>query len=140
LREGQQIGAVRIAPLHYSLAADAASRAGRQEQSDAYLAMVFATFDQCRDFAFAAELHRKREALARRAGERGAAEDDLRRVLDVAREQAAPALELRAARLTRHSRAPSAYAAASATAAADPACSQHWMTASSLTRPIGLAM
>jgi predicted ATPase len=48
----------------------------------------------------ASELHRKRAALVlyTGAGDRGAAEVDLRRALEIARQQKAKSLELRAAR------------------------------------------
>ena len=52
------------------------------------------------DLGFAAEVHRTRAMLSLRAGggERGAAEADLRRALQIARQQEAPSLQLRAAR------------------------------------------
>ncbi|MBM3522150.1 MAG: adenylate cyclase [Alphaproteobacteria bacterium] len=100
LREANQIGAGRLEPFHFSIAADAYGRAGRHAEARASMGKAFAALARCGDDAFAAELHRTRAALSLRAGEdqRDAAEADLRRALAIAREQEAPSLQLRAAR------------------------------------------
>jgi class 3 adenylate cyclase/predicted ATPase len=104
LREAQQIGAGRLEPLHLSLAADAYSRAGRYNDARLSIEKAFAALARGHDLALAAELHRKRAALMLYcgAGDRDAAEADLSRALEIARQQNARSLELRAARdLTR---------------------------------------
>ena len=100
LREARQIGAGRFESFHLSLAADACARAGRRDEARASIDRAFAALAEGRDLAFAAELHRTRATLALRhdAGGRDAAEADLRRALEIARQQEAPSLELRAAR------------------------------------------
>jgi tetratricopeptide (TPR) repeat protein len=100
LREVEQIGAGRLKPLHFSIAADAYSRAGRHDDARVSMDKAFAALAHGHDLALAAELHRKRAALLLCAGvgDRGAAEVDLRRALDIARRQNAKSLELRAAR------------------------------------------
>jgi class 3 adenylate cyclase/tetratricopeptide (TPR) repeat protein len=100
LREVEQIGAGRLKPLHFSLAADAYLRAGRHDDARGSIDKAFTALVHGNDLALAAELHRKRAALllAAGAGDRGAAEVDLRRALEIARQQKAKSLELRAAR------------------------------------------
>ena len=100
LREAQQMGAGRCEPLHFSIAADAYSRAARHDEARTSIAKAFDTLAHRRDLALSAELHRMRAALSLRAdaGERDTAEADLRRALEIARQQGAPSLELRAAR------------------------------------------
>lgn len=99
LREVEQIGA-GLKPLHFSLAADAYSRAGGHDDARGSIEKVFAALAHGHDLALAAELYRKRAALllCADAGDRGAAEVDLRRALEIARRQKAKSLELRAAR------------------------------------------
>ncbi len=100
LREVRQIGAGRLEPFHLGLAAEAYARAGRPDEARTSVAQAFAALAQSRDLAFAAELHRMRAVLALRdgAGGRDAAEADLRHALEIARQQEARSLELRAAR------------------------------------------
>jgi tetratricopeptide (TPR) repeat protein len=100
LREVEQIGAGRLKPLHFSIAADAYSRAGRHDEARVSIGKAFAALAHGHDLALAAELHRKRAALllCAGAGDRGLAEVDLRRALEIARQQNAKSLELRAAR------------------------------------------
>jgi predicted ATPase len=100
LREAQQMGAGRLEPLHLSLAADAYARAGRPDEAQASIVKAFTALAHGRDLAFAAELHRTRAALSLRGGAEGrdSAEADLRRALDIGRQQEALSLELRAAR------------------------------------------
>ena len=100
LRELHQMGAGRFEPLHLSLAADAYASAGRHGEARASIGKAFAALADGRDLALAAELHRTRAVLLLRAdsGERGAAEADLRRALEIGRQQEALSLQLRAAR------------------------------------------
>ncbi len=100
LREAHQIGAGRYEPFHLGIAADAYSRAGWQDEARRSIAKAFAALALGHHLAFAAELYRTRAVLLLRidAGERGAAEADLRRALEIARQQGAPSLQLRAAR------------------------------------------
>ena len=100
LREVYPLAALRLQPWHLSLAADAYARAGRHDEARASIGKAFESLAHGRDVAFAAELHRMRAVLAlgRGAGERDAAEVDLRSALNIARQQEAPSLELRAAR------------------------------------------
>ena len=100
LREASRINAGRLNPLHFSLAADAYARAGMHDQSREYIGKAFTFLSRNGDLAFAAELHRMRAMLLLRAerSAHGAAETDLRRALEVAQQQEALSLELRAAR------------------------------------------
>jgi predicted ATPase len=100
LRELHQMGAGRFEPLHLSLAADAYASVGRHGEARASIGKAFAALADGRDLALAAELHRTRAVLLLRAdsGERGAAEADLRRALEIGRQQEALSLQLRAAR------------------------------------------
>jgi hypothetical protein len=63
LREVEQIGAGRLKPLHFSIAADAYSRAGRHDDARVSIDKAFAALAHGHDLALAAELHRKRAAL-----------------------------------------------------------------------------
>ena len=98
--EAKQLGAGRLEPFHLGLAADAYARAGRHDEARASIGKAFTALAHGRDLAFAAELHRVRAvvSLCEGAGERDAAEADLRAALKIARQQEAPSLELRAAR------------------------------------------
>ena len=100
LREVYPLAALRLEPWHLGLAADAYARAGRHDEARASIGKAFESLAHGRDLAFAAELHRMRAVLSlgRGAGERDAAEADLRCALNIARQQEAPSLELRAAR------------------------------------------
>ena len=100
LREAHQIGAGRLEPFHLGLAADAYARAGRSDAVAISIDKAFAALAQGHHSYVAADLHRLRAALTLRAdaGERDEAETDLRRALEIARAQEAPALQLRAAR------------------------------------------
>jgi hypothetical protein len=68
LREVEQIGAGRLKPLHFSLAADAYSRAGRHDDARGSIDKAFTALVNGNDLALAAELHRKRAALLLCAG------------------------------------------------------------------------
>ena len=100
IAEARHIGAGRFAPFHLGLLADAQTRAGRHADAAASLNAAFAELALGHHRAFAAELHRIRSAAWRHgdAGRSEMAEAGLARALELAREQAAPALELRAAR------------------------------------------
>jgi predicted ATPase len=100
LHEAHQLGAGRLEPFHLGLAADAYARAGRHDEARASIGRAFTALAHGRDVAFAAELHRMRAALALRgwADGRATAAADLRRALEIARQQEAPSLQLRAAR------------------------------------------
>jgi predicted ATPase len=82
------------------IAADAYARAGRQNEARSSIAKAFVGLALGHHSAFAAELYRTRAMLLLRIDreERGAAAADLRRALDIARQQEAPSLRLRAAR------------------------------------------
>ena len=86
--------------FHLGLAADARSRAGQHDAAQATIAAAFAAQAKGRDMAFLPDLHRLRAAIALRAPGDSveAAEADLNRALALARDQASPSLELRAAR------------------------------------------
>ncbi len=98
LEEARQIGAGRLEPFHLGLAADAYARAGHRDEAGASLAKAFSALARGHHSYLTADLHRMRAALTLSAGDRDAAETDLRRALEVAREQEAPSLQLRAAR------------------------------------------
>ncbi|MBA2964462.1 MULTISPECIES: AAA family ATPase [Ramlibacter] len=100
LGELRDIGARRLEPLQFAIAADAYSRVGRHDEAMASMAKAFAGLEHGHDMALAAELYRSRAALLSHAGarERDAVEADLRRALEIANEQEALSLQLRAAR------------------------------------------
>jgi len=100
LREAQHLGAGRLVPFHLSLAADAYACAGRHDEARTSIGKAFAALAHGRDAAFAAELHRMRATLLLRADGRAheAAERDLRQALEIAAQQEALSLQLRAAR------------------------------------------
>jgi class 3 adenylate cyclase/predicted ATPase len=100
LREAHQIGAGRYEPFHLGIAADACARAGRPDQARSCIFKAFAGLALGHHRAFAAELHRTRAAVLLQldADHRDAVEKDLRRALEIARQQEAPSLQLRAAR------------------------------------------
>jgi class 3 adenylate cyclase/predicted ATPase len=100
LREARQISAGRLEPLHLGIAADAYSRAGRHGDAEARIAKAFESLADGQHLAFAAELHRMRGAIGLRAAGHacGEAETDFRQAMEIAREQKALSLELRAVR------------------------------------------
>jgi class 3 adenylate cyclase/tetratricopeptide (TPR) repeat protein len=100
LREAHQIGAGRYEPYHLGIAADAYARAGRYDEARSSIAKAFMGLSLGHHSAFAADLYRTRAMLLLRIdrGERGAATAHLGRALDIARQQNAPSLQLRAAR------------------------------------------
>jgi predicted ATPase len=100
LREARQISAGRLEPLHLGFAADAYSRAGRHGDAELRIAKAFESLADGQHLAFAAELHRMRGAIGLRAAGRacGESESDFRQAMEIAREQKALSLELRAAR------------------------------------------
>jgi class 3 adenylate cyclase/tetratricopeptide (TPR) repeat protein len=99
LREAKEIGLGRFRPLHFSLAADAYSRAARHDDARASIAKAFVALAHGHDMALAAELHRMRAVLSLRAdASDDSAEQDLGRALAIARRQGALSLELRAGR------------------------------------------
>ena len=100
LHEVHRIGVGRFEHFHQSLAAQACSRAGRHAEASARITKAFELLAYGCDVAFAAELHRARASLLLSAdsSQSDAAEADLRRALDIARQQAALSLQLRAAR------------------------------------------
>jgi class 3 adenylate cyclase/tetratricopeptide (TPR) repeat protein/energy-coupling factor transporter ATP-binding protein EcfA2 len=86
--------------FHLGLAADARSRAGQHDAAQATIAAAFAAQAKGRDMAFLPDLHRLRAMIALRASGDAVetAETDFNRALALARDQASPSLELRAAR------------------------------------------
>ena len=100
VREVRQIGAGRLAPFYTQPRRRGLRARGRPDEARMSVAQAFAALAQSRDLAFAAELHRMRAVLALRhgAGGRDADEADLRHALEIARQQEARSLELRAAR------------------------------------------
>ena len=100
LMGAQRIGAGRMEPLHLGLAADAYSHAGRLNEARSAIARAFTALAHGCDLALAAELHRRRAALLLHADadQSSAAGADLRRALEIARQQESPMLQLRAAR------------------------------------------
>jgi predicted ATPase len=99
LREARQIGAGRYEPFHLSIAADAYAHADRQVEARSSIAKAFEGLALGQHSAFAAELYRARAMLLLRIDrdELGAAAADLRCALDLARQQKALSLQLRAA-------------------------------------------
>jgi class 3 adenylate cyclase/predicted ATPase len=100
LREAHQLGAGRLVPFHLSLAADTYANAGRLDDALTSIGRAFTALAVGRDVAFAAELHRVRATLLLRAerSAQEAAETDLRRALEIAAQEEALSLQLRAAR------------------------------------------
>lgn len=99
LREAEAIGAGRFEPFHLGLAAEAYARAGRRDEACESMARAFAALARGHHHAFAADLYRARGALRLCAASNpvAAAEADLRRALEIARDQRSPSLQLRAA-------------------------------------------
>ena len=100
IEEARHIGAGRFEPFHLGLLADAYLRSGRYPEAQTSLARAFEGLALGHHRAFAADLHRMRAAacLHTEWAKGAAAESDLRRAIDLARDQEAPALELRATR------------------------------------------
>jgi tetratricopeptide (TPR) repeat protein len=100
LSEALRIGAGRYEPYHLGIAADAYARAGRQKEARNSIAKAFTGLAFGHHAAFAADLHRMRAMVLLSAdrSERDAAVADLERALQIARQQASPSLQLRAAR------------------------------------------
>ena len=97
--EAKRIGAARFDPLHRSFAAEAYAHEGRHDAAADAMVKAFSALEESGDVALAADLHRVRAAVALRAdaSAKDVAETDLRRALEIAHEQEALSLELRAA-------------------------------------------
>ena len=100
LEEASQIGARRLEPFYLGLVAEVRSRAGQHDAATATLAHAFAALATSGDMPVAADLHRLRALAALRvfASSRGEVLADLERAPELARQQGARSLELRAAR------------------------------------------
>ncbi|MET0794450.1 MAG: adenylate/guanylate cyclase domain-containing protein [Polyangiaceae bacterium] len=100
LDDARRIKAGRYEGFHLGLAAEARSRAGQHDTAQAMMAAAFAAQARSQDTPFLPDLHRLRAAIALRASAdaTNAAEADLNQALTIARNQASPSLELRAAR------------------------------------------
>jgi predicted ATPase len=100
LEEASQIGARRLEPFHLGLVADVRSCAGQHDAAKATFAAAFVSLASTGDIPFAADLHRLRALAALRASAVSTEEAiaDLQRALEIARQQGARSLELRAAR------------------------------------------
>ncbi len=98
--EVKRIGAGRFEPIHWSFAAEAYAASGRHDAATAAIDHAFNALTSSEDVALAADLHRVRARLSldADASAKDAAEADLHRALEIARDQEAPMLELRAAR------------------------------------------
>ncbi len=98
LEHARRIGAGRLEAFHLGLAADIQSKSGHHNDADQLFSRAFSVLAESGDMPFAADLHRLR-ALARlrnRSDLAGEAQRDLLRALDIARDQQALSLELRA--------------------------------------------
>jgi class 3 adenylate cyclase/tetratricopeptide (TPR) repeat protein len=100
LREARQMRAGRLEPFHLAIAAEAYAKEGQADKAQKSLSAAFAALRLGHHQNFASELHRLRGliSLQFKGGDHATAEADLRRALDIAREQEALALQLRAAR------------------------------------------
>jgi predicted ATPase len=100
LHETALIGAGRYESFHLGIVADASVRAGRKDVARTRITEAFAALSRGHHEAFAAELYRTRAAVFMHldCGERRGVAADLHRALDLARQQKALSLELRAAR------------------------------------------
>ena len=99
LEAARRIGARRLEPFHLGLAADIHSRSGSHDEAERSFSAAFSALTESGDMAFAADLHRLR-ALGRLRASSRAVEDanrDLLRAVEIARDQEALSLELRAA-------------------------------------------
>jgi len=99
LAMSRDLGVELDRPYFLGLLAEACGANDRMEEGLEALAEAIAFVESTRRYFFEAELHRLRGALllAVAPGEASAAEESLRRALEVAREQGAKSLELRAA-------------------------------------------
>ncbi|WP_136659123.1 adenylate/guanylate cyclase domain-containing protein [Nitratireductor sp. XY-223] len=95
-----RIGAVRLEPFHFGLAAQMYSKIGQHDEADHFIQKAFSSQELRNDVPFEAELHRLRAAVSlnRNARITDAVEHDLLRALEVAKSQNALSLELRASR------------------------------------------
>lgn len=95
-----RIGAVRLEPFHFGLAAQMYSKNGQHDEADHFIQKAFSSQAFRNDVPFEAELYRLRAAVAlsRDARVTDAVEHDLLRALDVAKSQSALSLELRVSR------------------------------------------
>ncbi len=100
LAAARAIGANRFEVLHLGLYAEAQSQAGEHAAAERSIAEAFRSFESRPDMPFLVDLHRRRAAIALRANATATADaiTDLERALDIARQQQAPSLELRASR------------------------------------------
>jgi predicted ATPase len=100
LDELTRIGARRSETFHLGLLADARSRAGQHDAVKVSLAAALTALESSGDMPFAAYLHRLRAHTLLRASAASTAHAiaDLQRALEIARQQGARSLELRAAR------------------------------------------
>ena len=100
LDEARRIKAGRFEAFHLGHAADARSRAGQHDAAQATIAAAFVAQAKNQDMPFLPDLYRHRAAIVLRAAADAIdeAEVDLNQALAVARNQASPSLELRAAR------------------------------------------
>ncbi|KIC08856.1 hypothetical protein RA19_18555 [Leisingera sp. ANG-M1] len=98
--EARRIGSARFDPMHRSLAAEAYAKVGEHAAAANAMTLAFEAMAQSEDISAAAELHRTRAQinLAVDANARALAETDLHRAIEIARQQEALALELRAVR------------------------------------------
>jgi predicted ATPase/class 3 adenylate cyclase len=100
LAAARAIGANRFEVLHLGLYAEAQSRVGEHAAAEHSIAEAFRSFESRPDAPFLVDLHRRRAATALRAQATAASDAiaDLERALDIARQQQALSLELRASR------------------------------------------
>ena len=100
LREARHMRAGRLEPFHLAIAAEAYAKDGQAEKARASLSGAFASLSLGHHQNFASELHRLRASLTLQFGDEKlvTAEADLRRALEIAREQEALSLQSRAAR------------------------------------------
>jgi predicted ATPase len=98
LAEWQSTGAKVLIPFHLALLAEALGEEGRTEEALSSLAEALSVAEATGERVYNAELHRLRgELLLRQAAGHAEAEFCFRQGLDIARQQGAKSLELRAA-------------------------------------------
>jgi predicted ATPase len=93
----RKTGAVMDDPYYFALLADACTRAGRFDDAWGAVEAGLEPAASGRRFFFESELHRLAGEILVRLDRRDEAEERLRRALALARGQASPSLELRAA-------------------------------------------
>ncbi|MFO1070319.1 MAG: adenylate/guanylate cyclase domain-containing protein [Geminicoccaceae bacterium] len=98
LARTERIGSGRLRPLHMADLAEALARCGRLDEGQQRLDEAFAALDWGGDVALATEIWRKKAVIASLRGDDETAAADLGRARALARAQASPMLELRAAR------------------------------------------